>query len=114
MKIIEGGGYSHLTTSNLSSAGILEETIKNIDISGYSRYRYDSEYNDIEGHINKHRFTSDINFQSALDDNFFGVISFRYDSGDNSGENSDAATQVGTNALTMIIMVKHSMFANST
>ncbi|WP_096013535.1 major outer membrane protein [Campylobacter lanienae] len=97
MKIIKKGGYSHLTTSSLSSAGILEETIKNIDISGYSRYRYDSEYNDIEGHINKHRFTSDINFQSALDDNFFGVIGFRYDSGDNSGENSDAATQVGTN-----------------
>ncbi|WP_086237284.1 major outer membrane protein [Campylobacter porcelli] len=92
-----GGGYSPLTTSSVSSAGILEDTMKNIDISGYSRYRYDSEYNDIEGHINKHRFTSDINFQSALDDNFFGVIGFRYDSGDNSGENSDAATQVGTN-----------------
>ncbi|ARR01320.1 major outer membrane protein [Campylobacter porcelli] len=92
-----GGGYSPLTTSSVSSAGILEDTMKNIDISGYSRYRYDSEYNDIEGYINKHRFTSDINFQSALDDNFFGVIGFRYDSGDNSGENSDAATQVGTN-----------------
>ena len=85
------------TISSVSNAKTLEETIKNIDISGYSRYRYDSEYNDIEGHINKHRFTSDINFQSALDDNFFGVIGFRYDSGDNSGENSDAATQVGTN-----------------
>ncbi|WP_236842477.1 major outer membrane protein [Campylobacter lanienae] len=50
------------TISSVSNAKTLEETIKDIDISGYSRYRYDSEYNDIEGHINKHRFTSDINF----------------------------------------------------
>ncbi|WP_423776264.1 major outer membrane protein, partial [Campylobacter lanienae] len=29
------------TISSVSNAKTLEETIKNIDISGYSRYRYD-------------------------------------------------------------------------
>ncbi|WP_086239042.1 major outer membrane protein [Campylobacter devanensis] len=85
------------TISSVSNAKTLEETIKNIDISGYSRYRYDiydSEYDILD--INRHRFTSEINVQSALDDNFFGVIGFRYDSGDNSGQNYNAATQVGT------------------
>lgn len=85
------------TISSVSNAKTLEETIKDIDISGYSRYRYDSEYNNIEGHINKHRFTSEINFQSALDDNFFGVVGFRYDSRDASGERTGANTRVGQN-----------------
>ncbi|ARR04292.1 major outer membrane protein [Campylobacter vicugnae] len=80
--------------TSVASAASLEEAIKNVDVTGYARYRFDSKDN---GHntANKHRFTSDVNFKSALDDNFFGVLGFRYDSIDNSGERFDAETKVG-------------------
>jgi len=80
--------------TSVASAASLEEAIKNVDVTGYARYRFDSKDN---GHntANKHRFTSDVNFKSALDDNFFGVLGFRYDSIDNSGERFDARTMVG-------------------
>ncbi|WP_086304730.1 porin [Campylobacter devanensis] len=88
--------------SSVASAASLEEAIKNVDVSGYARYRFDSTNTSSstdpkkDGTKNYHRFTSDVNFKAALDDNFFGVIGFRYDSRDLSGEREDAATQVGT------------------
>ncbi|WP_086237697.1 porin [Campylobacter porcelli] len=85
--------------SSVASAASLEEAVKNVDVSGYARYRFDSTNtttNTTGATNNYHRFTSDINFKSALDDNFFGVIGFRYDSRDASGERVNAATQVGT------------------
>lgn len=82
--------------SSVASAASLEEAIKNVDVSGYARYRYDSKNTTTDSTKNKHRFTSDANFKAALDDNFFGVIGFRYDSVDNSGERRDANTKVGT------------------
>ncbi|WP_096030370.1 major outer membrane protein [Campylobacter lanienae] len=83
--------------SSVASAASLEEAIKNVDVSGYARYRFDSKNTTTDDTKNYHRFTSDVNFKSALDDNFFGVIGFRYDSRDASGERVDAATQVGVN-----------------
>ena len=92
--------------TSVASAASLEEAIKNVDVSGYARYRYDSRAGnkttvDADGkeisskHRSAHRFTSDVNFKAALDDNFFGVIGFRYDSVDNSGERFNAQTNVG-------------------
>ncbi|WP_170000469.1 major outer membrane protein [Campylobacter sp. RM9328] len=83
--------------SSVASAASLEEAIKNVDVSGYARYRFDSKNTTTDDTKNYHRFTSDVNFKSALDDNFFGVIGFRYDSRDASGERVNAATQVGVN-----------------
>ncbi|WP_297985664.1 major outer membrane protein [uncultured Campylobacter sp.] len=80
--------------TSVASAASLEEAIKNVDVTGYARYRFDSKDNNT-GTNNAHRFTSDINFKAALDDNFFGVIGFRYDSVDASGERVDAQTNVG-------------------
>ena len=80
--------------TSVASAVSLEEAIKNVDVTGYARYRFDSKDNNT-GTKNAHRFTSDINFKAALDDNFFGVIGFRYDSVDASGERVDAQTNVG-------------------
>jgi hypothetical protein len=80
--------------TSVASAASLEEAIKNVDVTGYARYRFDSKDNNT-GTKNAHRFTSDINFKAALDDNFFGVIGFRYDSVDASGERVDAQTNVG-------------------
>ena len=84
--------------SSVASAASLEEAIKNVDVSGYARYRYDAKNTNTsteEFNGNTHRFTTDINFKSAIDDNFFGVIGFRYDSSDVSGERAGADTQVG-------------------
>ena len=84
--------------SSVASAASLEEAIKNVDVSGYARYRYDAKNTNTsteEFNGNTHRFTTDINFKSAIDDNFFGVIGFRYDSRDKSGERAGADTKVG-------------------
>ena len=81
--------------TSVASATSLEEAIKNVDVTGYARYRFDSKSTHNGDTANKHRFTSDVNFKSALDDNFFGVIGFRYDSIDNSGERFNARTMVG-------------------
>ncbi|WP_086267636.1 major outer membrane protein [Campylobacter devanensis] len=85
--------------SSVASAASLEEAIKNVDVSGYARYRFDSKKTTTvagQNTANAHRFTSDIDFKAALDDNFFGVIGFRYDSVDASGERAGAQTNVGT------------------
>ena len=95
--------------ANLASAASLEEAIKNVEVTGYARYRYDSKSNTagrtgttgfgevVEANTNNsHRFTSDIDFKAALDDNFFGVLGFRYDSVDYSGDRIGAKTRVGT------------------
>ena len=85
--------------SSVASAASLEEAIKNVDVSGYARYRFDSKKTTTvagQNTANAHRFTSDIDFKAALDDNFFGVIGFRYDSVDASGEREKAKTNVGT------------------
>ena len=92
--------------TSVANATSLEEAIKNVEVTGYARYRYDSESNTagragVFGDVKKantigtHRFTSDIDFKAAIDDNFFGVIGFRYDSLDASGERSGAKTNVG-------------------
>ncbi|WP_086269590.1 porin [Campylobacter devanensis] len=86
--------------TSVASAASLEEAIKNVDVSGYARYRFDSTKtttNTTSTTNNYHRFTSDIDFKAALDDNFFGVIGFRYDSRDASGERANAQTNVGVN-----------------
>ena len=80
--------------TSVASAASLEEAIKNVEVTGYARYRFDSKDSGTNT-ANKHRFTSDVNFKSALDDNFFGVLGFRYDSIDNSGERINAKTMVG-------------------
>ena len=88
--------------TSVASAASLEEAIKNVDVTGFARYRYDNtkttaiKAKDSSGDTSaKHRFTSDIDFKAALDDNFFGVIGFRYDSRDASGERVNAETSVG-------------------
>lgn len=76
------------------NAAPLEEAIKDIDVSGFARYRYDiSRYEmgevlggerDKSGSTSFHRFTLDVNFKATLDDNFFSFISTRYNTRDTS------------------------------
>ena len=83
--------------STVASATPLEEAIKNVDLSGYARYRYNNyavtqkdrmgqKLNITKAH---HQFKSEFSFKAALDDNFFGVLSFRYNSKDSSAFNAD-------------------------
>ena len=74
------------------SAAPLEEAIKDIDVSGFGRYRFQStDTKPAVGqktHDTFHRFTLDVNFKATLDDNFFAVIGLRYDSRDVVGSHT--------------------------
>ena len=76
------------------SAAPLEEAIKDIDVSGFGRYRFQStDTKPAVGqktHDTFHRFTLDVNFKATLDDNFFAVIGLRYDSADIVGSHNKA------------------------
>ena len=83
--------------SSVASATPLEEAIKNVDLSGFARYRYtntrnksaDASATPYEDRNNaNHGFRMVTDFKAAIDDNFFGVIGLRYDTTDNSGDNS--------------------------
>ncbi len=87
--------------SSVASATPLEEAIKNVDLSGFARYRYENENNkDADGsHASaaKHNFKLITNFKAAIDDNFFGVIGFRYNKSDDSGSRNGATDATNTN-----------------
>ena len=85
--------------SSVASATPLEEAIKNVDLSGFARYRYTHthEYKKSQDNVSKkngtndgdgHNFKMIANFKAAIDDNFFGVIGLRYNATDNSGDNT--------------------------
>ena len=80
--------------SSVASATPLEEAIKNVDLSGFARYRYtndhykDSYKNDSKrSSIGNHVFKMETAFKAAIDDNFFGVLRLRYQTTDGSGDN---------------------------
>ena len=87
--------------SSVASATPLEEAIKNVDLSGFARYRYTNTHvknsgpsyqkSDKESKAN-HEFRMITNFKAAIDDNFFGVIGLRYNATDNSGDAVTAGT----------------------
>ena len=74
------------------SAAPLEEAIKDIDVSGFGRYRFQSTDKKpavgVKTRDTFHRFTLDVNFKATLDDNFFAVIGLRYDSRDVVGSHT--------------------------
>ena len=81
--------------SSVASATPLEEAIKNVDLSGYARYRYtndhfkDSAASDTKkSSIAAHTFRMQTAFKAAIDDNFFGVLNLRYQATDDSGDNN--------------------------
>ena len=88
-----------------ASAMPLEEAIKGVDVSGMTRIRYTATSKKIdkeEAKLNKQdekshgsawNFKSVMNVKTTIDDNFFNVVSIRYDSTDDgmseSGVNDD-------------------------
>ena len=89
--------------SSVASATPLEEAIKNVDLSGFARYRYtnthnkDTEQSDVTKKSKaNHQFRMVTNFKAAIDDNFFGVIGLRYTANDGSGDNAAGTDTTNT------------------
>lgn len=69
-----------------ASAMPLEEAIKGVDVSGMTRIRYTAK-NEKKGkkettHESTWKFKTVMNVKTTIDDNFFNVVSIRYDSKD--------------------------------
>ncbi|HEG2607459.1 TPA: major outer membrane protein [Campylobacter lari] len=90
MKLVKLSLVAALAAGAFSAANAvsLEEAIKDVDVSGMFRYRFESDRQEIgnavqaEGYNNtkenKHRFKSQLNFKAALDDNFKAFVQFQY------------------------------------
>ncbi|EAK0847332.1 major outer membrane protein [Campylobacter lari] len=102
MKLVKLSLVAALAAGAFSAANAvsLEEAIKDIEVSGMMRYRFESDrleqgntvsngYNGAKE--NRHRFKSQINFKAALDDNFKAFVQFQYDSTGELGFNSPTA-----------------------
>ena len=81
--------------SSVASATPLEEAIKNVDLSGFARYRYTNDHyknsaqsDTKKSSIGSHTFRMQTAFKAAIDDNFFGVLNLRYQADDGSGDNA--------------------------
>ena len=70
-----------------ASAMPLEEAIKGVDVSGMTRIRYTATNKkagkDETEHESTWKFKAAMNVKTTIDDNFFNVVSIRYDSKDN-------------------------------
>ncbi|HEG5395598.1 TPA: major outer membrane protein [Campylobacter coli] len=98
---------------SVANATPLEEAIKDIDVSGVLRYRYDtgSEWsnNGYGGSINAkqdHKYRAQINFSGAIADNFKAFVQFDYDATDrgytdgaNRADTSDTKTSLTVRQL---------------
>lgn len=88
-----------------ASAMPLEEAIKGVDVSGMTKIKYTAtskkidkekakkENKDEKSHGSKWNFKAVMNVKTTIDDNFFNVVSIRYDADDNGMSHSAADDQ---------------------
>ncbi|TXE88463.1 major outer membrane protein [Campylobacter volucris] len=106
MKLVKLSLVAALAAGAFSAANAvsLEEAIKDVDVSGMFRYRFESDrltegdlvqdgYNSSKN--NQHKFKSQLNFKAALDDNFKAFVQFQYKSTDN-GFGAESQGNLGT------------------
>ncbi|MCV3419284.1 major outer membrane protein [Campylobacter lari] len=129
MKLVKLSLVAALAAGAFSAANAvsLEEAIKDVDVSGMFRYRFESDrldagtkpYDGFDAGIqnrgysssknNEHNFKAQLNFKAALDDNFKAFVQFQYNTselgyGDNGLSSKDKDyKRVGTDT--------HSTFA---
>ncbi|EAK0806207.1 major outer membrane protein [Campylobacter coli] len=96
---------------SVANATPLEEAIKDIDVSGVLRYRYDTgrfgkDVNIANGNLNSskqaHKYRAQINFSGAIADNFKAFVQFDYDSQDGgygTGSISDTSSTLTVRQL---------------
>ncbi|MCV3430058.1 major outer membrane protein [Campylobacter lari] len=106
MKLVKLSLVAALAAGAFSAANAvsLEEAIKDVDVSGMMRYRFQSDRQDIgngkftnidnktstgiqqkgynSSKNNEHKFKAQLNFKAALDDNFKAFVQFQYNATD--------------------------------
>ncbi|MCR2074906.1 major outer membrane protein, partial [Campylobacter lari] len=113
MKLVKLSLVAALAAGAFSAANAvsLEEAIKDVDVSGMFRYRFESDRYDQGNNIesgysssknNEHNFKSQLNFKAALDDNFKAFVQFQYSTselgyGNTRNEKGEITKKVGTN-----------------
>ncbi|EAH8851291.1 major outer membrane protein [Campylobacter lari] len=110
MKLVKLSLVAALAAGAFSAANAvsLEEAIKDVDVSGMFRYRFESDrmdmgnnqttggYNNPGNSNNTHKFKSQLNFKAALDDNFKAFVQFQYSTSE-LGYGNAKNKKVGTN-----------------
>lgn len=90
---------------SVANATPVDEVIKDIDVSGVLRYRYDSgsfsEFypRDLQGQIDgrqNHNFRAQVNFQGAIADSFKAFVQFNYNSTDGGFGGNNVANVADT------------------
>ncbi|EAK9857939.1 major outer membrane protein [Campylobacter lari] len=94
MKLVKLSLVAALAAGAFSAANAvsLEEAIKDVDVSGMMRYRFQSDRQEFGNNIfdegfnssknNEHKFKAQLNFKAALDDNFKAFVQFQYNATD--------------------------------
>ncbi|EAJ1254083.1 major outer membrane protein [Campylobacter lari] len=122
MKLVKLSLVAALAAGAFSAANAvsLEEAIKDVDVSGMMRYRFQSDRMDVGNNAaifggkeiqdgfnssknNEHKFKSQLNFKAALDDNFKAFVQFQYNATDKGFGSIVADKNTGTDT--------HSTFA---
>ncbi|EOJ1645794.1 TPA: major outer membrane protein [Campylobacter jejuni] len=107
MKLVKLSLVAALAAGAFSAANAtpLEEAIKDIDVSGVLRYRYDTSNdwsnvpygNSITGK-QTHNYRAQINFSGAIADNFKAFVQFDYNAKDGGHGDTNYSTTTGDNA----------------
>ncbi|EGS9418659.1 group 1 major outer membrane porin protein PorA [Campylobacter jejuni] len=93
MKLVKLSLVAALAAGAFSAANAtpLEEAIKDVDVSGILRYRYDTgtfdkNWGTPNGNLNKskqmHKYRAQVNFSAAIADNFKAFVQFDYNAAD--------------------------------
>ncbi|AJC92009.1 major outer membrane protein [Campylobacter subantarcticus LMG 24377] len=107
MKLVKLSLVAALAAGAFSAANAvsLEEAIKDVDVSGMFRYRFQSDrleqgdtidngYNSSKN--NTHNYKAQLNFKAALDDNFKAFVQFQYTSKDSGFGQGTTGTDTGS------------------
>ncbi|EAJ9431498.1 major outer membrane protein [Campylobacter jejuni] len=107
MKLVKLSLVAALAAGAFSAANAtpLEEAIKDVDVSGILRYRYDTgtfdkSWGTPNGNLNKskqmHKYRAQVNFSAAIADNFKAFVQFDYNAADGgTGVNNKTNAQKG-------------------
>ncbi|EHM0863107.1 major outer membrane protein [Campylobacter jejuni] len=107
MKLVKLSLVAALAAGAFSAANAtpLEEAIKDVDVSGILRYRYDTgtfdkNWGTLNGNLNKskqmHKYRAQVNFSAAIADNFKAFVQFDYNAADGgTGVNNKINAQKG-------------------
>ncbi len=125
MKLVKLSLVAALAASAFSVANAtpLEEAIKDIDVSGVLRYRYESgrfgkdlnlENANLNSSKQEHRYRAQINFSGAIADNFKAFVQLDYNANDGGyGANSVSNTKTSLNVRQLYLTYTNEDVATS-